>query len=128
MTYPAADDPLLPEPVLAALEYRAVDAGPPRHSWLGVGAFLVALVSPLLMVSLLFLQATDVAPPPPFVLVMILGLTIWAGPLLGLAMGTAALLAHRRPRYRRWPAVAALSLSGLTLTLLGVLTLVSIRA
>jgi hypothetical protein len=129
MTYPAADDPLLPEPALAALEYRAADAGPPRHSWLGVAAFVASPLSPLVMLGLLFFQATGVAPPPPrFVLLMILWLTIWGGPVLGLALGTAALLAHRRPRYRRWPAITAVVLSGLALSLLAALTIVSVRA
>ena len=126
MTHPAADDPLLRETrPPAALQYRPADAGRPPHSRLGVAALAAALVSPMAWVAFGVMVSVGGRTPPVAVDVLV-AISFWGGPVVGLALGTAALL-RGGPRRRRWPAVVAVTLSGLTVALLATILLFAPR-
>ena len=118
MTYPAAPDPLLPEPgAPAALEYRPANTERPRHSRLGVTALAAALLSPMTLLASIGMFSAGMRPPP-LGFRAVLALVMFGGPVAGLALGTTALISCRIPRHRRWPAVVAVTLSGAMLALL----------
>ena len=128
MTYPAADDPLLPETgPPAPLEYRPADAERPRHSRLGVAASIAALLSPITLSGLMVAISAGVRPPSSFALRVLLSLAVFCGPVAGLGLGTAALLVRGVPRRRRWPAVVAVTISCLMIALLVASALLLVR-
>ena len=119
MTYPEAGDPLLPEAgaLPAALEYRPGDTERPPHSRLGLVALAAALLSPMTMLGVAVMYSFAATPPLGSAFHALLVLAFWGGPVAGLALGTTSLLSSRRAPRRRWPAVVAVTLSGLMIAL-----------